>query len=112
MEEDHNLAEYWGDDIIDGKRVERYLYALYVKEECLLCHGAKEQAPEFIRNNYDAGYDYKVGELRGQSVLLSQRKLPNNVLQQTLSFYYRRFHQYRVNRNYYFPDNREIYETD
>ena len=65
MEEDHNLAEYWGDDIIEGKRVERYLYALYVKEECLLCHGAKEQAPEFIRNNYDAGYDYKVGELRG-----------------------------------------------
>jgi len=65
MEEDHNLAEYWGDDIIEGKRVERYLYALYVKEECLLCHGAKEQSPEFIRNNYDAGYDYKVGELRG-----------------------------------------------
>jgi len=65
MEEDHNLAEYWGDDIIEGKRVERYLYALYVKEECLLCHGPKEDAPEFIRNNYDAGYDYKVGELRG-----------------------------------------------
>src|SRR3990172_5344979 len=65
MEEDHNLVEYWGGDIVDGKRVERYLYALYVKEECLLCHGAKEQSPEFIRNNYDAGYDYKVGELRG-----------------------------------------------
>ena len=32
MEEDHNLVEYWGDDILDQKRVERYLYALYVKE--------------------------------------------------------------------------------
>lgn len=65
MEEDPNLHEYWGDDVIDGKRVERYLYALYVKEDCLLCHGPKEKAPEFIQKNYDAGYDYKVGELRG-----------------------------------------------
>lgn len=65
MEEDHNLTEYWDDDVIDGKRVERYLYALYVKEDCLLCHGPKENAPEFIQKNYDAGYNYKVGELRG-----------------------------------------------
>ncbi|GAN32997.1 MAG: response regulator [Candidatus Brocadia sp. AMX2] len=65
MEENHNLTEYWNDDVIDGKRVERYLYALYVKEDCLLCHGPEEKAPEFIRKNYDAGYDYKVGELRG-----------------------------------------------
>ncbi|MBI2472582.1 MAG: response regulator [Planctomycetes bacterium] len=65
MEEDHNLVEYWGGDVLDGKRVERYLYALYVKEECLLCHGKKEDAPEFVRNNYDAGYDYTAGELRG-----------------------------------------------
>ncbi len=65
MEEDHNLTEYWNDDVIDGKRVERYLYALYVKEDCLLCHGPEEKAPEFIRKNYAAGYDYKVGELRG-----------------------------------------------
>jgi signal transduction histidine kinase/DNA-binding response OmpR family regulator len=65
MEEDPNLHEYWGDDIIDGKRVERYLYALYVKEDCLLCHGPRERAPAFIQKNYDAGYDYKVGELRG-----------------------------------------------
>ncbi len=65
MEGNPNLHEYWDDDIIDGKRVERYLYALHVKEDCLLCHGPKEKAPEFIQKNYDAGYDYKVGELRG-----------------------------------------------
>ncbi len=65
MEEDHNLSEYWDDDVIEGKRVERYLYALYVKEDCLLCHGPKERAPEFIQKNYDAGYDYQAGELRG-----------------------------------------------
>ena len=65
MQEDPGLHEYWDDDVIDGKRVERYLYALYVKEDCLLCHGPKERAPEFIQKNYAAGYDYKVGELRG-----------------------------------------------
>ncbi|MDN3514490.1 MAG: response regulator [Candidatus Brocadia sp.] len=65
MEKDSSLHEYFDDDIIDGKRVERYLYALYIKEDCLLCHGPKEKAPEFIQKNYDAGYDYKLGELRG-----------------------------------------------
>ena len=65
MEADPNLVEYWDSDVVDGKRVERYLYALHVKEDCLLCHGKKELAPEFIQNNYAAGYDYKIGELRG-----------------------------------------------
>ena len=65
MEEDPNLAEYWGNDVIDGKRVERYLYALHIKEGCLLCHGAREKAPEFIQKNYSAGYDYKLEEVRG-----------------------------------------------
>ena len=65
MEADPNLVEYWDSDVVDGKRVERYLYALHVKEDCLLCHGKKELAPEFIQNNYTAGYDYKAGELRG-----------------------------------------------
>ncbi len=65
MEEDTSLLEYWADDVINGKRVERYLYALHVKEDCLHCHGSKETAPEFIQKNYDIGYDYKTGELRG-----------------------------------------------
>ena len=65
MEADSSLVEYWSDDIIEGDRVERYMYALYVKEECLLCHGPKEKAPEVIQKNYSAGYDYKVGEIRG-----------------------------------------------
>ena len=65
MEEDPELLEYWADDVINGKRVERYLYALYVKEDCLLCHGSKEAAPKFIQEKYDIGYDYKVGDLRG-----------------------------------------------
>jgi len=65
MEEDPDLKEYWSSDVIDGRRVERYLYALYIREDCLLCHGEREKAPEFVRNNYDIAYDYKVGDLRG-----------------------------------------------
>ncbi|MDR4498373.1 MAG: response regulator [Candidatus Scalindua sp.] len=65
MEADPNLLEYWADDIIEGKRVERYMYALYVTDSCITCHGPKEQAPAFIQKNYNAGYDYKLGEIRG-----------------------------------------------
>lgn len=65
MEKNPQLLEYWADDIVGGRRVERYLYALHIKEDCLLCHGPKEQAPEFIKKNYITGYNYKVGEVRG-----------------------------------------------
>ncbi|MEK6589583.1 MAG: DUF3365 domain-containing protein, partial [Nitrospinota bacterium] len=41
MEQDPDLLEYWADDVWEGKRVERYLYALHVKEDCLFCHGSK-----------------------------------------------------------------------
>jgi hypothetical protein len=65
MEADPNLLEYWADDILDGKRVERYMYALYVTDSCLPCHGPKDQAPAIIQKNYHTGYDYKLGEIRG-----------------------------------------------
>ncbi|MCF6149661.1 MAG: response regulator [Candidatus Kuenenia sp.] len=65
MEKDPGIVEYWADDLIEGKRVERYIYPLYVKEECLLCHGPKEKAPKVVQENYNTGYDYKLGEIRG-----------------------------------------------
>ncbi|MDR4507079.1 MAG: response regulator [Candidatus Brocadiaceae bacterium] len=65
METNSGLLEYWADDIIEGKRVERYMYALYVDKSCLPCHGPKENAPKVIQRDYSAGYDYKVGEIRG-----------------------------------------------
>lgn len=85
MEKDPNFSEYWAEDIIGGKRVERYLYALHVKEDCLLCHGPKERAPEFIRKNYEIGYDYKVGDVRGAiSVIvpkeIAERRFAANIV--------------------------------
>ncbi|BBO15793.1 conserved hypothetical protein [Candidatus Brocadia pituitae] len=87
MEEDPNLSEYWSDDIIDGKRVERYLYALYITEDCLLCHGSKEKAPEFIRKNYDIGYGYKIGELRGAISVIIPKEIAERRFAATVIFF-------------------------
>ncbi|MGQ3683878.1 MAG: response regulator [Candidatus Loosdrechtia sp.] len=75
MEEDPELSEYWAADVINGKRVKRYLYALYITKDCLLCHGPKEKAPKYVQENYDIGYDYKIGELRGALSIVVPREL-------------------------------------
>lgn len=87
MEENPDLSEYWSDDIIEGKRVERYLYALYITEDCLLCHGPKEKAPEFIRKNYDIGYGYKVGELRGAISVIIPKEIAEQRFAATVIFF-------------------------
>lgn len=87
MEEDTSLHEYWESDVIDGKRVERYLYALYVKEDCLLCHGQREHAPEFIQKNYDVGYDYKVGELRGAISVIIPKEIAEQRFAANVAFF-------------------------
>ncbi|MCF6157682.1 MAG: response regulator [wastewater metagenome] len=75
MKENPGLLEYWSEDIVRGGRAERYMYALYVKEDCLLCHGSQEKAPEFVKKNYDIGYNYKVGEVRGAISVVIPREI-------------------------------------
>ncbi|MEK7733296.1 MAG: DUF3365 domain-containing protein, partial [Planctomycetota bacterium] len=87
MEADPDLVEYWDSDVVDGKRVERYLYALHVKEDCLLCHGKKELAPEFIQNNYAAGYDYKAGELRGAISVIIPKEIAEQRFEANIYFF-------------------------
>lgn len=43
----------------------QYASALRVTPVCLECHGAKEKAPLYIQEQYDAAYDYKLGDVRG-----------------------------------------------
>ncbi|MCR4289871.1 MAG: response regulator [Candidatus Scalindua sp.] len=76
MEADPNLREYWADSTIDGKKVERYMYALYITEPCLHCHGPKDQAPAIIQKNYNTGYDYKLGEIRGALSVVISKEVP------------------------------------
>jgi signal transduction histidine kinase/DNA-binding response OmpR family regulator len=87
MEEDPGLSEYWAADVINGTRVKRYLYALYITKDCLLCHGPKEKAPKFVRENYDIGYDYKVGELRGAISIIVPRELAEQRFAANITFF-------------------------
>jgi hypothetical protein len=54
-----------------GGRYYRFMKAIAVQPQCLLCHGPSDQIPEGIRNvlknqyPFDAATGYKAGELRG-----------------------------------------------
>lgn len=87
MEKDPNFSEYWAEDIIGGKRVERYLYALRVREDCLLCHGPKEKAPEFVRKNYEIGYDYKIGDVRGAISVIVPKDIAERRFAANIAFF-------------------------
>ena len=43
----------------------QYASALRIEKRCLKCHGDRQSAPKFIRDNYSESYDYKLGEVRG-----------------------------------------------
>ena len=43
----------------------QYARVLKIEKKCLACHGPKENAPQFIQDQYNASYDYKLGEVRG-----------------------------------------------
>jgi len=54
----------------------RYTAAIYVKKQCLACHGNKEDRPRFIVERYpeDKAYGFEEGDLRGIiSILIDQR---------------------------------------
>src|SRR3989337_1260469 len=87
MENDPSIIEYWNSDIIDGKRVERYLYALHIKKDCLLCHGPQETAPDFIKNNYTTGYDYKIGEVRGAISVIIPKYIAHQRFESNIVFF-------------------------
>lgn len=61
---------------LEGK--EYYFFAQPIKIEpiCLMCHGAKANAPSFIQENYNSGFDYQLGDIRGiTSILISKEIL-------------------------------------
>jgi len=65
-------------ELIDKKSDKTFFFAapLYIKKNCLQCHGKKEKAPAYIRKKYDKAYDYKIGDLKGIiAIYLSQRQL-------------------------------------
>ncbi|MBC8042160.1 MAG: methyl-accepting chemotaxis protein [Rhizobacter sp.] len=55
----------WKETDVGARRVFRYMQPIYIKKQCLHCHGRRDEAPEYVRENYEGGYDYRVGDLRG-----------------------------------------------
>ncbi len=49
----------------DGSHYYHYTRPIRIESYCLHCHGKRQDAPETIRNYYDTGYDYELGDLRG-----------------------------------------------
>jgi diguanylate cyclase (GGDEF)-like protein/PAS domain S-box-containing protein len=49
----------------DGKTYLLYSAPIWIEPFCLKCHGTQENAPQSIREGYDAAYGYKIGDLRG-----------------------------------------------
>jgi len=49
----------------DDKKYYQYASVLRIGKSCLSCHGSKADAPPFIANNYNAAFDYKLGDIRG-----------------------------------------------
>lgn len=61
---------------LDNKTAYFYAAPLKIEPFCLMCHGKREDAPDFIQKTYSTGYDYKVGDIRGiTSVIVEKERL-------------------------------------
>lgn len=67
FEQNRELIGFWEQETIDGQAGTRYYRRINVEASCLVCHGGKEERPQFVKDNYpqDLAYDFKVGDLRG-----------------------------------------------
>ncbi|MEA5489980.1 MULTISPECIES: Tll0287-like domain-containing protein [Pseudanabaena] len=67
FEQDHELVGIWDRETINQQAGTRYYRRIDVEASCLVCHGAKDQRPQFVQKGYpqDLAYNFKVGDLRG-----------------------------------------------
>ncbi|MBK4731703.1 DUF3365 domain-containing protein [Oxynema sp. CENA135] len=64
---DSDLVGFWDRETIDGREGTRYYRRINVEASCLACHGAKNDRPQFVKDNYpnDLAYNFNPGDLRG-----------------------------------------------
>ena len=53
------------DNFVQKEKIYYYTKPLLIKQSCLQCHGKREETIPSIRDKYETGYDYKLGEIRG-----------------------------------------------
>ncbi len=59
------LIGIWQETKYEGKPVYRYVQPIFIRKQCLTCHGDRADAPEFVQSKYETGYGYRQGDLRG-----------------------------------------------
>jgi hypothetical protein len=67
FEKHPELKGFWERETLDGQSGTRYYRRINVEASCLVCHGARGDRPQFVKDNYphDLAYDFKAGDLRG-----------------------------------------------
>ncbi|MEL1134577.1 ATP-binding protein [Desulfitobacterium sp. THU1] len=66
------LTEIWGEDVVEGKRVFRYMVPLQIKNECLACHGEPRGEIDVSGHPKEG---YQVGDLGGVISLVMPMEL-------------------------------------
>jgi diguanylate cyclase (GGDEF)-like protein/PAS domain S-box-containing protein len=61
----------------DNRQFYHFSKPLRIEQYCLQCHGSRQDAPPTIRAQYDLGFDYQLGDVRG----ILSIKLPADELQ-------------------------------
>lgn len=67
MDADDDLTAVVRRTTLDGVEGTRYFRRITVEPACLACHGARDERPEFVREDYpqDRAYGFEPGDLRG-----------------------------------------------
>ena len=75
-------TKYFNDD---NDEFFQYASVLKIEPVCLKCHGKKEDAPQFIQDNYPNAYDYEIGDVRGIMSIVIPKKGVNEYFFKHLS---------------------------
>ena len=75
---------------LEGRKVLFYASPIKIEPYCLMCHGRREEAPAYVRENCINGYDYQIGDVRGiVSIAVEQNPILADVREKyTLYFLY------------------------
>ncbi|MEC4818834.1 MAG: DUF3365 domain-containing protein [Scytonema sp. PMC 1069.18] len=67
FEQNPKLIGFWERETLNEQAGTRYYRRINVEASCLVCHGAKDNRPQFVQDKYpqDLAYNFKVGDLRG-----------------------------------------------
>lgn len=88
FKKDKNLNEWQGIKSFDKHRFFILAKPIYIKENCLRCHGEPQQAPVGLISKYgnEGGFGFKIDELMGiETVSISMDIILNEIIQTTIN---------------------------